>query len=942
MISRARFTLVPLWAFALVGAPLQAQSAAVCDTTRGREPTLLTVEGGGSLGVYEAGMAYTLVEAFKRKRVDPRVLTLARFPEYCLAVATGASAGNINAFLATTSWCDATPGAAPESSTFWQTWVTTGLTQLLPTSGDASHKNEGGLFTRRHFREYLQDTLRQRWKKATWIQGCRVRFGATVTRLVADTVAGAGSIKARNQRMAFAIHVDGIDAAGEPEMRKFVPDRRKLSYGPLAMLGPFDTTSNKLAWAEAFLLIETSSGYPVAFEPLPIAFCTRLNGTDADAIASRKCAQHDSTIVLDGGVFDNGPIALAYSLYFETHDGYRPPTAIYLSPDRRRVWRGQLPDVTRGRGARPKSRPYGLEGLAQLAREAFPTARQYELAFAGRMLPAEIARQDGQTRLGAFARANADLAEALDRQRTLQRFEADSLRATIARLCLEHRAAQPDSLGTVPPVPPDCATLASFDTTMPRRPVMLQGVSQSAFVRRTADPLRTVPSIDSTFRSTERWHPLAGDWLAGFGAFLARPLREYDFYVGMYDAFVLLAENGQCNSYRLAQANDTTRASSDRFRKCLADSLPLYFANPPIALGPVAPHILRELYAYEFKTRLTWAAPPLRPRDDSSLVVIRAIGRAMYEARMAEGTPGHVRANRLKPAPGHCTRVGVFDRMFCESGVVAFFDRLSTQRQAVAIMERWSDEADCRESRWDHPDACRTEPRFVAMIEDPEGELRRLTSDLLSRLETVTPPTSGSRVVASGLLFLHGSVTERHRRGFDFGPTSVPTNGSRPWRTFLMLLPNSAMLTPNTAGWGELTWELRRHLGQSPYALTLPVHARVQSQIGKSNAYGPDVSMIVPGLRLEHKDIYMASRIGIEVDAWFTNSGWLPSRYVGHTYGLFASLLGRINVSWTTVPSELTYFREKAGMRPFDEPTILTVGFGDVRGLVYWGRRMLF
>jgi hypothetical protein len=48
-----------------------------------------------------------------------------------------------------------------------------------------------------------------------------------------------------------------------------------------------------------------------------------------------------------------------------------------------------------------------------------------------------------------------------------------------------------------------------------------------------------------------------------------------------------------------------------------------------------------------------------------------------------------------------------------------------------------------------------------------------------------------------------------------------------------------------------------------------------------------------------------------------------------------------VNVSWTTVPAELTYFREKAGMRPFGEPTIVTIGFGDVRGLVYWGRRML-
>src|SRR5687768_14855002 len=223
---RTRLTsiLLPACALAASGlvSTLSAQTYAVCDTTGGQEPTVLTIEGGGSLGVYEAGMTHTLVEVFKRKRANPDTSTLRRFTRYCLSVATGASAGNINAFLAATSWCDATVHKVPESSIFWRTWITTGLTQLLPTHGDTSHKNEGGLFTRRHFRTYLQDSLRQRWKEASWIPGCLVNFGATVTRLVADTVPGAGSITARNQRMAFALRVKGIDTAGTPDMLAFV------------------------------------------------------------------------------------------------------------------------------------------------------------------------------------------------------------------------------------------------------------------------------------------------------------------------------------------------------------------------------------------------------------------------------------------------------------------------------------------------------------------------------------------------------------------------------------------------------------------------------------------------------------------------------------------------------------------------------------------------
>jgi hypothetical protein len=790
----------------------------------------------------------------------------------------------------------------------------------------------------------LQDALRDRWKKAQWMPGCLVNFGATVTRLVADTVPGAGSIKARNQRMAFALRVRGIDGAGDPTMTAFIPDPENLSYGKLAMLRAAGVTGrgNVVAWKDAFRLIETSSGYPVAFQPLSIAFCTRLDGTRDTPIVQRTCAQQDSAVVLDGGLFDNGPIALAYSLYFETHQGYRLPTAIYLSPDRRRVWVDQRVDVTGTPSSRrQKVEPHGLESLTQLAREAFPTARQYELAFAGRMLPAELARRDAQTRLDALARTNIELIEELERRRTLHAYEADTLRATVARLCHDYRPAQTD---TAARVHQSCLKLAAADTAMPPRPVVVQqGSGPLARARHRADSLRAITSIDSRFRSTERWHPLAGDWLAGFGAFLARPLREYDFYVGMYDAFVLLAENGQCDAYRAAFATAPTRAANDAFRTCLADVLPQYFDRPPIELGPIAPHILRELYTAEFKTTLPALPRPLEPRDDSALTVIRAVNHAMYAARMVGGKTVHVgRADRLKPAPGHCTRSDAFQRIFCESGVVAFFDRLSAHRDAVAIMEQWSKAESCHERRWDRPHLCRTERAFVDMIDDPEGELYRLTRAMLARLETVTPEKSGARIVASGLVAIHGAVSDRHRRGADLGPSSVPRNANRSWRTFLMFLPNSAMLTPNVAGWGELTWEFRRHLGESPYALTVPVHARIQSEIAKAGPFAPHGSMTVPGLRLEHKDIGLATRVGVEVDAWLMNEGVLPNEYLGHTFGVFMSLLGRFNVSWTTVPGDLTYYRERARIRVRGTPTILTLGLGDLRGVVYWGRRVLF
>src|SRR5690348_16285695 len=64
---RLAATLV-LLALSVPASAMSAQRAArPCETTEGLFPTTLTVEGGGSLGVYEAGMTYVLVEVFRRK-----------------------------------------------------------------------------------------------------------------------------------------------------------------------------------------------------------------------------------------------------------------------------------------------------------------------------------------------------------------------------------------------------------------------------------------------------------------------------------------------------------------------------------------------------------------------------------------------------------------------------------------------------------------------------------------------------------------------------------------------------------------------------------------------------------------------------------------------------------------------------------------------------------
>src|SRR5678815_1921595 len=84
----------------------------------------LVASGGISLGAYEAGVTYI-------------ILKYLRSNEAMLPVATGASAGNINVFLAALSWFQSSqvPFTASDNL-FWDTWINIGLDKLLPADPD--------------------------------------------------------------------------------------------------------------------------------------------------------------------------------------------------------------------------------------------------------------------------------------------------------------------------------------------------------------------------------------------------------------------------------------------------------------------------------------------------------------------------------------------------------------------------------------------------------------------------------------------------------------------------------------------------------------------------------------------------------------------------------------------------------------------------------------
>src|SRR5437660_11772173 len=95
----------------------------------------LTISGGVSLGSYEAGLTWAIVQYL---RVSENASDL--------AAVTGASAGAANALMAAAMWCEdrgETGDADPDRNLFHDLWAPIGLEDVLPddpsgfTSADA-------------------------------------------------------------------------------------------------------------------------------------------------------------------------------------------------------------------------------------------------------------------------------------------------------------------------------------------------------------------------------------------------------------------------------------------------------------------------------------------------------------------------------------------------------------------------------------------------------------------------------------------------------------------------------------------------------------------------------------------------------------------------------------------------------------------------------------
>jgi hypothetical protein len=218
-----RLTAVLATSLAMAAAPSRAQGAAPrADYT----PVEFTISGGISLGNYEAGLNWAVVRFIKMHQDDAALL--APQPPPRMVVATGASAGNINALVAAIEWCrqDKT---GPTDNLFFQSWMPVGVeglfagdrrcvqyceqrglestwaarvggggpdaclkacqkdcvefggTQAQCQDGGPGYRTDDGIFTRRAFLA-VEENFRAALEKGRFDEACKLGVGVTTTR----------------------------------------------------------------------------------------------------------------------------------------------------------------------------------------------------------------------------------------------------------------------------------------------------------------------------------------------------------------------------------------------------------------------------------------------------------------------------------------------------------------------------------------------------------------------------------------------------------------------------------------------------------------------------------------------------------------------------------------------------------------------------------------
>ena len=574
----------------VVGAGLVAASGdarAIGDAQR----FSLAISGGASKGAYEAGLNWAVLKLIQE---SPNLKTLSggRFRPLEIASVAGASAGGVNTILTALTSCTRPHdegGLANriDDNVFRDVWLRIDINALLPPQADsATYLPDDALFSRRDYFASARD-LKEKWRKPAYRDGCRIPMGVTVTR-VEPMKLQVGDLEVENQRfyIPFELRVqeDGhvayfFDPADYPKV-----DDPAMILMPRPRNAPeFSISDDRIIEAAA-----ATSAFPTAFGRRRFQYCHRLllSGTtppesesqqsDSDLICPEGF-ELDEAEFADGGLFDNLPIGLARTLAERNRSASRDPfpvTYFYIDPNRIRYEEPEPPDYTACASDNPpeacRIMEFSFFSESNLLVGALGTARRYELY-------RETTSDNWQLNLSQLSYQLASILneqqpdfacrvelpyfdsplacdEAVSRAGRLLEIAYDRLKPLVSPPYSPDALMDAGVADSCEPIPEESGSgrgiQCRIDIVAYRN--KLAAALMTIIERAKIDDKKLYVSIsrsrqsihdDRALRVSSRGGPITGTLLADFGSFLDFKFREYDYYVGVYDAVTMISVN---------------------------------------------------------------------------------------------------------------------------------------------------------------------------------------------------------------------------------------------------------------------------------------------------------------------------------------------------------------------------------------------------------------
>lgn len=291
----------------------------------------LTVSGGISLGAYEAGLAWGIIRFLKVTRAGGGQPALLR-PR--LAAVTGASAGAVNAFIAAALWCERPERDADvDDNLLLDAWLDLDVADILPRSSERYDPGDGLLAAAplERIGRRIRDAIFGGGATGRFVPGCSVPVGITVTQVEPRRRDVAG-LTTSTQRLVVPWRLE-VGADGRVTVRRQPLPKGELTESVLDLAGvpgPGEATPFRPEVVEQALL--ASAAFPLAFAPRRL--CAPAAGDDRAGGSAESCNDY-----MDGGVFDNAPMALAVDLVEGAGGGtvLHPIISFLVDPELRRL-----------------------------------------------------------------------------------------------------------------------------------------------------------------------------------------------------------------------------------------------------------------------------------------------------------------------------------------------------------------------------------------------------------------------------------------------------------------------------------------------------------------------------------------------------------------------------------------------------------------------------